>query len=1331
MKKTVLSFCLLLLPLMLMAAPVTQEQAMQKAREFMTGHPKMAKGGMLKAAPAPLKMQSAQATASYYIFNVGEQQGFVVVSGDDRTPAILGYADNGSFDANDIPANMQAWLEDYERQISMLDDAPSGDPSPFTLHPSPVTNIPNHAPIAPLIQSLWYQDSPYNDLCPIDPYTNEVSLSGCAATAMAQIMNYYKYPDATKAVIPAYKTDTYGIQMKAIPKNTAIDWDNMLDVYDENATEVQRQAVAKLMQLCGQAVKMNYTSQSSSAYSNDAALAFFKYFGYDKNLLFKSRYNYIAAEWDELVYHELEEQRPVYMGAHSIYSGHAFIIDGYDHDGLFHINWGWGGRYDGNFLLSVLDRYTEGTEATVTEYGYSCSQNIITGLQKPVETETPDANPAMTSSYIIVNTSENEFSRLSNGIFSIPVYFEMFNETIATRSYDVGCGVYNAQGERVSESFMYTMQNMSPLSAMWCSSNVILPADLPDGVYTLRCLSKLVGTDEWLLGNGNFNMYIECTIKDNLLTTRGLNDYSLSGTIVSTIEQPTVGVKVPLEATVTNNGTNFNDLLYFIVNNSYMGGQRFDVASGETESVNLAYTPTRSGANDVRLVVPVGERDFVAAQGTINVLGSEAPELLFDFDIKDLRRNSSVPHTNIDVTLYLHNNSRNAYNDKLILKLFKRKNNDEWEEAKAKEIQMMLKGDSDSLLQVSFEGLDNGADYYLAGFYRDAEGAYLMHDNETVFFSPFEPVDGKEDMTYMIENPDFQSGTYAWNIDAVSEGHVRAGGAGNNICFEAWNNSQFDINQTITGLPAGIYQIQVQGFYRNRRDNAAWNAWQNSTINVPVYVYLNNSATPLKNVFDEPANGGFYSGDYYTSPTGLYFPNDMATAATAFSADMYRQSAYGLIMSENDIVKIGVKGATNQNNDSWAIWDNFKLTYLGFDVQYVRPALQQAIATAENLMAQMMGKAAFEQLSSVLAEAKAAEQTTDGEQMFQVLSRLYTVSDEAVASATNFQGLAYALDNLQWAINHYQVASAAVQQQAADMLAEISAKALNHQYEDTAVEGLVAQINAIAYQLRIPDGLELATATNPVECTSLLNCPSFERDGENVLDSWWGQGYYGLGNNEFQRTALALEVFQNNLRLYQPVYNIPNGYYAMQVSSFYRYGTPDQDAEYYRQGNTSSPNAILLMGDPETGGNEVTKPIKLMSSEYSKERLSNADEYYTKDGYYVPNDMVSAVTYFKAGHYQNAMLYNVTNNSLYLGFNKNGIVENDWLMIDDFRLFYYGTEKPSDQIVGINNSPFTLHPSPFTVYDLQGRRVSGSQKGLVISREQQSDGSVVVRKIVK
>ena len=332
MEKKVLTICLLLLPLMLMAAPITQEQAKQKASEFMTGHAKMAKGRMLKAAQAPLKMQQAETAASYYVFNVGEQEGFVVVSGDDRTPAILGYADSGTFDAANIPANMQAWLQGYEAQISKLDQYPAAQAS-----------VASHEAIAPLIKSTWGQGAPYNLMCPIDPSNNESSYSGCVATSMAQVMNYYKYPEMTTAVIPAYTTDSYGLSMRAIAKTT-IDWDNMLDQYDDSATEAQQQAVAQLMLLCGQTVKMDYTAYGSYSYSSDVTTALSKYFGYDKNVHYAIRNLYRAAEWDNLIYEELQEGRPVIYRGSSLMDGHAFIIDGYSEDGLYHVNWGWNGN---------------------------------------------------------------------------------------------------------------------------------------------------------------------------------------------------------------------------------------------------------------------------------------------------------------------------------------------------------------------------------------------------------------------------------------------------------------------------------------------------------------------------------------------------------------------------------------------------------------------------------------------------------------------------------------------------------------------------------------------------------------------------------------------------------------------------------------------------------------------------------------------------------------------------------------------------------------------------------------------------------------------------
>ena len=1290
MQRKVLSICLLLLPLMLMAAPITQEQAKQKASEFMTGHPKMAKGRMLKAAKAPLKMQQAKTAASYYVFNVGEQEGFVVVSGDDRTPAILGYAASGSFDAANIPANMQAWLQGYEDQISKLDQYPAAQ-----------TSVASHEAIAPLIKSTWGQGAPYNLMCPIDPTNNEGSYSGCVATAMAQVMNYYKYPEMTTAAIPAYTTDYYGFSMRAIAKTT-IDWDNMLDQYDESATEAQQQAVAQLMLLCGQSVKMDYTAYGSYTYSNYVTTALSKYFGYDKNVHYAIRNLYRAAEWDAIIYQELQEGRPVIYRGSSLMDGHAFIIDGYSEDGLYHVNWGWNGNYDSYFLLSVLDPYIEGNNTIITPDNFNFYQEAVVGIQKPTEAEPSEDALALATDYLIIDSYQTEFERQADSTFVLPVYISMVNLTATTRSFDIGCGIYNDQNEQVEAVKLFTKRNLAYYDYAWNSVTLTLPATLPDGTYSIKAVSRPINTDKWLIGSGDFEYSIGLTIKDNVAYTSSFGTFDLSGTIVSTIEQPTLGSPVPLRATITNNGRNFNQAMNLIVNGSSVGGFHIEAEAGETVNVDLGYIPTRSGANEVRLQQERYNGTIVAASGIVNILGSESTQLLFGFNVKDRRVNASVPHTNLDVTTLIHNNSRNAYNKRAIIVLYKRNNDNGWDIVQERPLDMTLAGDTDSLLQLSFEGLENYTDYYLYGYYLGDDDHFHANGNEAVFLTTNESADGKEDMTYLINNPDFEWGESEWTIDAVSGGHVQVGGTGDNYCFEAWNNRQFDIYQNLTGLPVGIYEIQVQGFYRNRRDINAWNAYQGGNINVPVYVYLNNSATPLKNVFEEPAEAG---------------------------AGMYYQSAYGLIMNENDVVSIGVKGATNQNNDSWAIWDNFKLIYLGFDPEYIRPALQQALATADGLVGQMMGKTIYGELVNIIAEAKALEQSTDGEQMFQVLSRLYAISDEAVASATEFQELATALEELRWAIDTYHEASAAVQQQSVDMLEQTTANALNHQYEEEDIYVLIDQINELIAKLRIPANMDHASVTDPVDCTSLLINPSFEHNGENTIDGWYGSGYINFGNDDFQRQALALEVFQNNLTLYQPVYNIPNGWYVMQLSAFYRFGTPDEDAERYRQGVTQN-HAVIYMDDPINGGAQVTKPLVSLSSEHATERLSNGEEWYTRDGFYVPNDMVSSVAYFKAGHYKNRLLFHVTNNSLLMGMAKTSTVAEDWVMMDDFRLYYYGTEQPSEETVGIVEiTSKTEDGRSHELYDLSGRRVSNSAKGILILRQQQPNGTVTVRKI--
>lgn len=332
------------------------------------------------------KSQIPSATQSYvaedevlYLFNIGEDEGFVIVSGDDRTESILGYADEGSFNMEEAPENVKAWLKGYERQIRWIQK-----------HGVSLSSIPRRAPkatISPLLKTLWNQYAPYNLKLSFPEYFgNQLCLTGCVATAMAQIMYYHQLPTAACAAIPEYtltfqdgSSRTFG----ALPAAT-FDWSAIKTSYSGNETDASAEAVATLMRYCGQSVEMNYGINGSGASTAMAAVALKQYYGYDEDVRSLSRDRYDAAEWDEMMYRELQNKRPViYSGSTSDNFGHAFILDGYK-DGKYHINWGWGDGWNGYFLLSVADPYNEElTDPTQGTEAYAYNQEAVIGIQKP------------------------------------------------------------------------------------------------------------------------------------------------------------------------------------------------------------------------------------------------------------------------------------------------------------------------------------------------------------------------------------------------------------------------------------------------------------------------------------------------------------------------------------------------------------------------------------------------------------------------------------------------------------------------------------------------------------------------------------------------------------------------------------------------------------------------------------------------------------------------------------------------------------------------------------------------------------------------------------
>ena len=366
MKHVFLLIAALLLGREANAENIGQSEALQKAKAFLQKRNKT-------VSLDNKATRQASDEQAYYAFNSNEG-GFVIVSGSDRTDAVIGYSDSGTFDEDNMPSNLKAWLDEYKRQIEYVEankiDAVSKQ-----------TRASSMAAIQPLVKTTWGQNSPFNDLCPSVKVSGEKQTcpTGCVATAMAQILKYHEWPQNMSA-LPAYTTKTRKISMPALSATT-FDWSNMANSYAGTTTVAQQNAVAKLMLYCGQSVEMDY--QPAGSGTNVFSSTFTEYFNYDEATAFDaSRDFYTTSEWESLLYGELSKGRPLYY-AGGVYNGdgHAFICDGYDGNGYWHINWGWNGSSDGYFKLSVMNPENQGTGGSSASEGYTMSQYVVGGLQ--------------------------------------------------------------------------------------------------------------------------------------------------------------------------------------------------------------------------------------------------------------------------------------------------------------------------------------------------------------------------------------------------------------------------------------------------------------------------------------------------------------------------------------------------------------------------------------------------------------------------------------------------------------------------------------------------------------------------------------------------------------------------------------------------------------------------------------------------------------------------------------------------------------------------------------------------------------------------------------
>lgn len=320
----------------------------------------------------------------YYIFNRGEREGFAIVAGDDRLYPLLAYSDSGYFDLENAPEQIRYWMAGYEQSILQMLSQPEIVP----VGASPSRGTKEVLPLLDKKKILWDQEYPYNLQCPFEG--NIQCPTGCVATAMAQILRFHEWPNAA---VGSHSYTDNGIS-RSVQYGHEYNWADMPGTFSKTHPDAEKHAkeLSRFMKDVGFGVDMSYGASGSGAFETGVVRALREHFKYKKSVTTLFRYNYTATEWENLIREELDAERPVLLSGYGEGGGHAFVCDGYNKEGFFHINWGWSGIANGYFRITALDPAQLGTGAGLGGYNYG--QSIIINII-PDRDNNPGLAPAL------------------------------------------------------------------------------------------------------------------------------------------------------------------------------------------------------------------------------------------------------------------------------------------------------------------------------------------------------------------------------------------------------------------------------------------------------------------------------------------------------------------------------------------------------------------------------------------------------------------------------------------------------------------------------------------------------------------------------------------------------------------------------------------------------------------------------------------------------------------------------------------------------------------------------------------------------------------------
>ena len=621
-------------------------QALEIARQFSTTDTKLKSA--VPASPAQMQVvytassQSGKAAADgenglLYVVDRGDNAGYVMVAGDDVVVnPVLGYSAAGEFDYDKAPDNLRWWIGEYVRLIEYA-----------AAHGMTVAATPTFdTSLDPLITTHWNQDAPYNDLC---PWLDEGyrAYTGCVATAMAQVMNYHEWPVQGTGSHTYTDVKGCGQTLSANFGNTTYRWDLMRNDYvDGSWTAEEAEAVATLMYHCGVAVDMMYMPDASGAYSHDVPAALVNYFGYAKDIIHRDRDYYTQSEWIEMMKADLDAGRPVYYHGQSTGGGHAFVIDGYNTDGYFHVNWGWGGLSDEYYQLATLDPYSgQGIGGAISGFAYS--QGAIFNMHRPTgnETETPDFR--MRGLYLYGGGTSVETTKGKEVIFQLNQIWN-YHPTASFGGY-FGIAIEDDNGEVVASSYEVIDEVPPTYGYTEFYIGVTITDDIADGHYRaypfyaadmegerfpIKAQTLLSGYADVEVAGDNVTVTLQETM---------LGSISCSGVAVVINDTFTNGEEARVYAQITNNGTEYyNSMVSFGLckHNSletvYGPDYTTDVsiAPGEMQTVKISQTVAGFYPEEDVYDIVIFDQNLGALPGARSSININNPDLTLTEELR-------------------------------------------------------------------------------------------------------------------------------------------------------------------------------------------------------------------------------------------------------------------------------------------------------------------------------------------------------------------------------------------------------------------------------------------------------------------------------------------------------------------------------------------------------------------------------------------------------------------------------------------------------------------------------------------------------------------------